>query len=272
MRTRIVEELRGAPDGLDVKELAGRLGLHVNSVRWHLGALDLAGAVVSAPQRSSGRGRPRLIYRLAPAGLEGTRDEYRLLATILTGTVADTGGSAAAEASGRAWGRYLVSCPQPIVRQSRDEATAAVVAVLAEQGFAPEAVGDEIRIRRCPFHDLAEAQPEVVCAVHKGLIDGGFAALGSEVRVSALDVFVEPDLCVARLSPASSPTTRPLPAVPVHHRVERLARARLEVGADRVCDRDQGDLRDLVVRDPEDLRRLPLVHEVEGRPHAAETA
>ena len=47
-----------------------------------------------------------------------------------------------------------------------------------------------------------------------------------------------------------------LPAVPVHHRVERLALARLEVGADRVRDRDERDLRHLVVGDPEDLRGL----------------
>ena len=49
---------------------------------------------------------------------------------------------------------------------------------------------------------------------------------------------------------------RPLPAVPVDHRVERLAPARLEVRPDRVGDRDQRDLHHLVVRDAEDLRRL----------------
>jgi len=200
MRNRVVEELRGTPEGLDVKELATRLGLHPNSVRWHLGALVGEGLVGATPQTTARRGRPRMIYKLRPAALEGTRDEYRLLATILTGTVAEEGGAAAAERNGAAWGRYLVSRPLPLIQQTDADATDAVVELLDGQGFAPEASGREILIRRCPFHDLAEAQPEVVCAVHKGLIDGALAELGSDLRVESLDPFATPDLCVARLS------------------------------------------------------------------------
>src|SRR4051794_28940113 len=56
----------------------------------------------------------------------------------------------------------------------------------------------------------------------------------------------------------------------MHHRVERLALARLEVGADGVGDRYERDLRDLVVRDAENLRSLLLVHQMERRPDGAE--
>ncbi|HET7554800.1 MAG TPA: hypothetical protein VFJ75_04025 [Gaiellaceae bacterium] len=45
----------------------------------------------------------------------------------------------------------------------------------------------------------AESQPDVVCASHKGLMSGALSALGSELEVEGLDVFVPPDLCVARL-------------------------------------------------------------------------
>jgi predicted ArsR family transcriptional regulator len=55
-------------------------------------------------------------------------------------------------------------------------------------------------MHRCPFHALAEAQSEVVCAVHKGLVSSALSALGSELEVEGLDVFVRPDLCVARLA------------------------------------------------------------------------
>jgi predicted ArsR family transcriptional regulator len=201
MRTRVVDELRAAPDGLDVQELGRRLGLHPNSVRWHLAGLERDGAVTSTPQPRTRRGRPRLIYRLRPRALEGTRDEYRLLATILTGAVAEAGGSAAAERTGRAWGRYLVSRPLPLVERTAEQATSALVDLLAERGFAPEAHDGEIRIRRCPFHDLAEARPDVVCAVHKGLMCGALEELHAGVAVEELDVFVEPDVCVARLGP-----------------------------------------------------------------------
>jgi predicted ArsR family transcriptional regulator len=86
------------------------------------------------------------------------------------------------------------------VRASDDDAKRAVTTLLDEHGFRPEATEDGVHMRRCPFHDLAESQPEVVCSVHKGLIDGALEELGSDLRVRSLDVFVEPDLCVARLS------------------------------------------------------------------------
>ena len=199
-RSQLVAELRSAPDGLDVHELARRVGLHPNTVRWHLGVLQDAGAVSSEPEPRAGRGRPRIVYRLEAGATGGTRDEYRLLATILTGTLARSdGGPAAAEEGGRAWGRYLVKRPLPLVETGDDEATARVAALLDEQGFATETDDGEIRMRRCPYYDLADAQPEIVCAVHKGLIDGALEELGSPLEVKGLDVMVEKDLCVVRL-------------------------------------------------------------------------
>ena len=199
-RAQLVEELRGGRDGLDAQELAQRLGIHPNTVRWHLGVLADAGAVSSRPAAPSARGRPRILYRLAPSAA-GRHDEYRLLAAILSGTLAEgERGPERAEAAGRAWGRYLVERPLPLARLSDVDAVEQVGALLDDQGFAPEVAPDQIRMRRCPFHELAETQPEIVCAVHRGLIDGAFAELGAPLGVEELDVFVEPDLCVARLA------------------------------------------------------------------------
>jgi predicted ArsR family transcriptional regulator len=200
-RNRIVAELRRTPDGLDVRRLAGLLGLHENTVRWHLGILDDAGFLDSRPAAEGRPGRPRMRYFLRPgAAGAGTRDEHRLLATILTGTMAELpGGARRAEDAGRAWGRHLVRKPSPLERVSDQEAVAGVARLLDEQGFAAEAHGTSIRMHRCPFHDLAETNPEIVCAVHRGLLSGALAELGSELEVEGLDVFVRPDLCVARL-------------------------------------------------------------------------
>ena len=204
-RRRIVEELQAERSGLDVRQLARALELHPNTVRWHLGILGDAGIVESHPEPRSGPGRPRILYRLGPATTAPGREDYRLLATILAGTVsAQDGGPGRAEDSGRAWGRYLVRRPAPNVSVREDEAVGEVVRLLDEQGFVPDAEGNEVRMRRCPFHDLAEQHPEVVCAVHRGLISGALEELGSELRVDALEVFVEPDLCIARLGPRPS--------------------------------------------------------------------
>jgi predicted ArsR family transcriptional regulator len=199
-RRRLVAELREASGGLDAEELARRLGLHQNTVRWHLGVLRDAGLVDSRPATRTEPGRPRILYTLSRDATQPGREEYRLLATILAGTVADQqDGSARAESAGRAWGRYLVRRPLPLVRVSDDDAIREVVRVLDEQGFVPDADGCDVNMRRCPFHDLAEQHPDVVCAVHRGLISGALEELGSELEVAELRVFIEPDLCVARL-------------------------------------------------------------------------
>jgi predicted ArsR family transcriptional regulator len=199
-RSRIVAELRAVRQGLDVQELSRRVGLHQNTIRFHLGVLVDAGLVASRPAETSAPGRPRILYRLQADAAAARREEYRLLATVLAGTVAQRpAGSSEAEEAGRAWGRFLVRRPLPLVRVSDERATSEVVELLDQQGFAPEAAEGEIRMRRCPFHELAETHPEVVCAVHRGLISGALGELGSKLEVEALDVFVEPDLCVARL-------------------------------------------------------------------------
>src|SRR5262249_28037321 len=163
----------------DVPELARRLRLHPNTVRWHLGILGDAGIVTSSAAPRSGPGRPRIVYRLSAESRASGREEYRLLASILAGTVsAKESGPRPAEASGRAWGRHLVRRPTSGKRVPDREAVAEVTRLLEEQGFRPDADGREIRMRRCPFHDLAEQHPEVVCAVHRGMISGALEELG----------------------------------------------------------------------------------------------
>ena len=200
-RVLIVEELRAARDGLDVRELAQRLGLHENTVRWHLGILDNAGLLAAEPAANGKPGRPRMLYRLRPGAVAATGgDEHRLLATVLTGTVAGLpDGVERAREAGRAWGRFLVRRPSPLQQPDEDEALAEVARLLDEEGFAAEPHGRQIHMHRCPFHHLAETHPEIICGVHLGLMTGALEELGSDLEIEGLDVFVRPDLCIARL-------------------------------------------------------------------------
>jgi len=202
-RGRIVAELQSAGAPLDASELARRVGLHPNTVRWHLGILADAGLVRSHAAPRPTPGRPRIVYQLQRPAAAAHRDEYRLLATVLAGMVSENdGGASASEDAGRAWGRELVRRPEPN-GQVEEEAIARVVELLAEQGFDPSADGRRIEMRRCPFHDLAETTPEVVCAVHRGLISGSLAELGQNLAVRELEIFPRPDVCVAHLAPAA---------------------------------------------------------------------
>jgi predicted ArsR family transcriptional regulator len=189
-REAILEALRASHDGLETRELAARVGLHPNTVRGHLGLLSDQGLVDAAPRRRQGRGRPSIAYRLTSEGAARDRDEYRLLATILTDVVGrDPSGEARAYEAGARWGRHLHAA----------EPDATVVELLDRQGFAAEARDARIEMRRCPFYALAEGAPQVVCTLHRGIIDGALAAAGSDEAVDRLDPFVEPTLCVAHL-------------------------------------------------------------------------
>ena len=198
-----MEELDGSP-GLDAADLGERVGLHPNTVRWHLGILRDAGLVESRPEQGGTPGRPRILYALRPGALQPEHSEHRLLATMLTGVVAEhEDAEAVTERVGRAWGRYLVRRASPLAQTSREAATAEVATLLAEQGFEPEVGEGRIDMHRCPFHELAETHPHVVCSVHRGLVAGALEELGSDLEVAGLDVFPRPDVCVLRLATRS---------------------------------------------------------------------
>jgi len=190
-RQTILEALGATHDGLDTNELAERLALHPNTIRWHLGLLADAGLVQATPGHSHGRGRPSIVHRLTAEGMARGRDEYRLLATMLVQIVdADSEGAARAYEAGVRWGRHL----------QQGEPDASVAQLLDREGFAAQQDGDEVEMRRCPFYALAESSPGVICTLHHGIVDGALAEAGSHQRVERLEAFVEPGLCVAHLA------------------------------------------------------------------------
>jgi predicted ArsR family transcriptional regulator len=204
-RRLIVEALRGAPDGLDTNRLAESLDLHPNTVRWHLGRLAAAGLVRATPGRRNGRGRPSIVHRLTGEGVARGRDEYRLLATMLTDVVAgDELAEARAYETGLHWG----------LRLSRAEPDASLARLLDREGFEAEQRGDRVEMRRCPFCELAESSPQVICTLHRGIVDGALAQAGSGQTVERLEPFVEPGLCIAHLGrpvPVTDRAARPAP-------------------------------------------------------------
>jgi len=206
-RARILAELTDQ-GRLDARELAERVGLHVNTVRVHLNVLADAGLVDSETLRTRSRGRPRVAYRTTvEVGDEGSR-RYRLLAEILTALVARFGpDSEQLEEIGEAWGRYFVEVP-PSTKLSDEDAVAKVVDLLADVGFEPQLArdrrGKKILMRPCPFLELARSHQEIICPIHLGLMRGALAELGAATRATALEPFVRPDLCVARLAAGAS--------------------------------------------------------------------
>lgn len=206
-RNEVLAQLRAARTPISVADLAQQTGLHVNTARFHLDALVGDGLAERSTEQRVAPGRPRVLYA-ARGPAPGARS-YRLLAEMLTSLVATLPqpGAAAVEA-GRDWGRHLVDRVAPSRQLSRDEAVGRVTRVLDDVGFRPEAPdqhaeGPEIRLHHCPFREIAEQHQEVVCGIHLGLMRGALEELRTPLRVTALDPFVTPTLCVARLGTPS---------------------------------------------------------------------
>ena len=65
-RHRVFAYVAEAPGPVDVAELTEQFGLNHNAIRQHLAKLVDAHLVVEDTPPSTGRGRPRLVYRLDP--------------------------------------------------------------------------------------------------------------------------------------------------------------------------------------------------------------
>jgi predicted ArsR family transcriptional regulator len=207
-RLRLLEVLREAKHPLDVRELGRRVGLHANTVRSHLAILAEAGLVSTTREQRHRPGRPPVLYQAATESLEADALAYRLLAEILASHLAgsEPDPSPRAEQAGRAWGAHLIGRPPPFTPISNQDTVNQVVHLHQRLGFRPELEhatnGNEIVLKRCPFHQTATSYQAVICPLHLGLIRGALAELGSGVEADSLQPFARHGACVARLSAA----------------------------------------------------------------------
>lgn len=202
-RARVLQVLQDASEPLGVTEVAEAVGLHPNTVRFHLDALVETGSVERSTQARTGPGRRRVIYSARPdIGPAGQRD-YQFLAEILAGQLASTSADPAkdARAAGAAWGRYLADRPAPYQHVGQAESINQLIAMLRKVGFAPRMTEDEqsIDLLQCPFREVAKTHGAIVCSIHLGLMQGLLSEIDSDVEVPRLDPFVAPGRCVAHL-------------------------------------------------------------------------
>jgi predicted ArsR family transcriptional regulator len=191
-RREVLRVLRASDEPLSIVAVADVLGVHPNTVRFHLDGLLGDGQVEQVAPGRTRPGRPAQMFRAVRQMDRGGARHYQLLAEILLAAIGDESDSSAkALAAGRAWGRRL-DPPQ-------GDAVEHLVDVLDGLGFAPERGVQQIGLRHCPFLELAEHRTAVVCPIHLGLMQGALQSWGAPATVARLDAFAEPDLCVAHL-------------------------------------------------------------------------
>jgi predicted ArsR family transcriptional regulator len=191
-RYAMYQELARSTAALSAQDLAEALGIHANTVRLHLDRLREAGLVdVEAVHRGT-VGRPQHLYFLAAGapGLGFDPPAHALLAGLLAAMAERVGADAAdATATGRAWG-----AERGAASRTRD-GLGALEGELGRLGFEPASEGDgRIEFLHCPFRELAEAYPELVCNLHRGLCEGVIAAVGKG-RILEFATLYDPEPC-----------------------------------------------------------------------------
>lgn len=210
-RLQVLQVLKDQSAPMSINEVAAALAIHPNTVRFHLETLVEHGQVerVASEQRTTGR--PPQLFAPAP-GMDPTGPRgYQLLAQLLVASFAQAPDKRArAIKAGQAWGAGQAAAMAGTVNTrsddhaDADEAVSKLVQLLAEIGFAPELSSDsnsaQIGLHHCPFLELAVDQPQIVCAVHLGIMQGAMRQWRARATVDRLDRFVKPNLCMTELS------------------------------------------------------------------------
>jgi predicted ArsR family transcriptional regulator len=201
-RYAIYLELARASTPRSTSDVAEALGLHPNTVRPHLERMRDVGLLDVEVESRGSVGRPQHRYSLAAdapsLGLEPPT--FPLMAGLLANVAAAYEPEPEAVAAvGREHGRHAA-----LARQGESTCVAAVSAELADLGFDPVEDGGDgavttIAFARCPFLRLAEAFPELVCHLHRGVVEGMVEVLGG-ARVERFSTLADRDPCQVELA------------------------------------------------------------------------
>ena len=211
VRRRLYEVVtqRAGPVGRD--EAASAAGIGRALAVYHLDKLVESGLLTAFYRRPAGRtgpgaGRPAKLYARSDREFAVTVPprEYELAARLLV-QVVDSDRSGRSRAALReaahqlgaelgsgfrpdALGQDAAARTRPARTRRRDLDHQDVESVLAEHGYEPSRGEDGvIRLRNCPFHQLAERHRDVVCGMNLALVEGLVEGLGANGWRPVLD-------------------------------------------------------------------------------------
>ncbi|MDR1711533.1 MAG: helix-turn-helix domain-containing protein [Propionibacteriaceae bacterium] len=206
-RTHIIQILRDTREPLTVDQIAERVGIHVNTARFHLESLVDAGLATREAQSRATPGRPKVGYLgTLPNQTHERAQGYRLLAEILTTAIAQSGAESGEwmYRVGAEWGRYLTTRLAPFEEIDESEIAGRLVDKLDALWFAPELQADDptrLVLHNCPFMQAARRFPGIVCQLHAGMINGSLEEMRSGQRLTKICPQVADHYCEGHLGP-----------------------------------------------------------------------
>ncbi len=184
-RYAIYLELARSARPLATADISESLDLHPNTVRPHLERMREAGLLAVEVGGRGDVGRPQHRYSIAAnaPSLGFEPPTMPVLARMVLAMAARLQASADdAEAVGRTEG-----ATRALPYQQAPSTLEALVSDLDRLGFDPVVTGADdpdaavVAFSHCPFAELAETHPELVCGLHRGLVAGFVAEMGDTV-------------------------------------------------------------------------------------------
>ena len=191
-------------------EAAGAALVSRGLASFHLDRLVQAGLLQVSYRRLSGRqgpgaGRPSKLYRRSDRQISVSVPErrYELLAHLFAGSLHAAGGAGIKTnltRAARSFGQALVA-----TSRSGSPATGGSARTLRDVldglGAEPYVDGRVLRLRNCPFDNIATTYPELVCGTNLSVVEGIITGLGRGRRKAGLDP--GPGRCCVAIGPSS---------------------------------------------------------------------
>lgn len=185
LRAEIFFHVAGSGGSVTRDQAAKVLGITRRTAAFHLDKLAEAGLVDVSFKRVSGRtgpgaGRSSKLYRRSARRLNVSipSRNYELMARLLASVLKHTQAESAPhhlEAQARAFGLSIGAAARKQVTRpsSRKRLLKALVEELTTLGFEPFDDGSRtLRLRNCPYHDMAREDADFVCSMNLNLMLG----------------------------------------------------------------------------------------------------
>ena len=206
VRRALYGHVAGAEGEVSRNQAAEAVGVQRGLAAFHLDKLVEAGLLEASfrrlgARRGPGAGRPAKLYRRASGEVAASLPPrtYETAAHLLAEAVEQTGADlelqAAARRAGERAGRRAVTA----------SAETEIEPVLAARGYQPYRDGPSLRLRNCPFANLAGEYPVLVCAMNLCLIEGLLEGIGERAGRAAMDP--APGRCCVAVSDPPQPGT-----------------------------------------------------------------
>lgn len=205
-RRRVYDVVRRSDTPVTREAVADAIGITQRLAAFHLDRLADAGLVAVDYARPPGRsgpgaGRPAKRYAATSVELELALPprQYNWVARILAAAIATKpkDADASAIALARAEGKRAGELQRPPRKPRGRAAIEAAQQTLNHLGYEPVEDADQrVRLRNCPFHDVVDVAPGLICSLNEQLVAGVLEGLGVDDRCAARLDGAPPDCCV----------------------------------------------------------------------------